>query len=114
MLPNIGTLLNGALIPKLLHSPFASWFLINLDFLRPHIAHFDNTIALPLLLLEIFGSMFSVSFLHFKQYDLIFIFYKATTFLHVSLIILLHLNITYKILKITLLLNLIVLYVACN
>ena len=69
MSPNIGTSLNGVLIPNLLNSPFASWCLINLDFLLPHIAHFDNIIALPLLVLEIFGSMFSVFFLHFKQYD---------------------------------------------
>ena len=73
--PNIGTLLNGALIPKLLNRPFASWFLKNLDFLLPHIAHFDNIIALPLLVLKIFGSMFSVSFLHFKQYVLILYVY---------------------------------------
>ena len=71
--PNIGTLLNGVLIPELLNSPFASGFSINLDFLLPHIAHFDNVIALPLLVLEIFGSMFSVSFLHFKQY--VFVLY---------------------------------------
>ena len=30
--PNIGTLPNGVLIPKLLDSLFASWFLTNLDF----------------------------------------------------------------------------------
>ena len=71
--PNIGTLLNGVLIPKLPNSPFASLFLINLDFLLSHIAHFDNTIVLPLLVFETFGFMFSVSFLHFKQYDFIFI-----------------------------------------
>ena len=65
MSPNIGTLLNGVLIPKLLNSPFASWFLINLDFLLPHIAHFYNTIVLLLLVFETFGFMFSVSFLHF-------------------------------------------------
>ena len=56
-------------MPNLLNSPFASWFLTNLDFLLPHIAHFDNIIALPLLVLEIFGPMFSVFSLHFKQYD---------------------------------------------
>ena len=65
MSPNIGNLLKGVLIPNLLNNPFASCFLINLDFLLPHIAHFDNIIALPLLVLEIFGSMFSVFFLHF-------------------------------------------------
>ena len=62
MSPNIGTLLNGVLIPKLFNSPFASWFLINLDFLLPRIAHFDNIIDLPLLVVEISGSMFSVVF----------------------------------------------------
>ena len=35
-----------------LNSPSASWFLIDLDFLLPHIAHFDNIITLPLLVLE--------------------------------------------------------------
>ena len=42
MSPNIGNLLNGVLIPSLLNNPFASCFLINFDFLLPHIAHFDN------------------------------------------------------------------------
>ena len=60
--PNIATLLNGVLTPNLLNSPFASWFLINLDFLLPHVAYFDNIIPLPLLVLEISGSMFSVFF----------------------------------------------------
>ena len=59
---NIGTLLNSVLIPKLLNSRFASWFLINLDFLLSHIAHFDNIIDLLLLVLEIFGSIFLVFF----------------------------------------------------
>ena len=58
--PSIGTLLNGVLISNLLNNPFASWFLINLDFLPPHIAQFDKIIALPLLVLKVFGSMFSV------------------------------------------------------
>ena len=73
MSPNTGTSLNGVVIPKLLNRPFAYWFLINLDFLLPHIADFDNIIALPLLVPEIFGSMLSVFFLHFKQY--VFILY---------------------------------------
>ena len=64
---NIGALLNGALTPKLLNSPFASWFLINIDFLLPHVEHFDNIIALPSLVPETFGFMFSISFLHLKQ-----------------------------------------------
>ena len=73
MSPNIGTLLNGVLIPKLLNNPFTSWFLINFDFLLSHIAHFDN--ILPLAVFETLGFMFSVFFLHFKQYD--FILYVA-------------------------------------
>ena len=73
MSPNIGNLLNGVLIPNLLNNPVASCFLINLDFLAPLIAHFDNIIILPLLVLETCGSMFFVCFLHFKQYYSIFI-----------------------------------------
>ena len=73
---NTGTLFNGVLISKLLTRSFASWFLINLDFLLLDIAHFHNIIALPLLVLEIFGSMFSVSFLHFKQYVFILFYLK--------------------------------------
>ena len=41
-------------MPKLPNSPSASWFLINLDFLLLHIAHFDNTIILLLLVFETF------------------------------------------------------------
>ena len=60
--PNIGTMLNGVLLPNLLNSPFASRFLINLNLLLPHIAHFHNIIVLPLLVAETFGSIFSVFF----------------------------------------------------
>ena len=60
--PNIGTLFNGVLIAKLLNSPFASWFLINLNFLLPHIAHFDNIITIPLLVLETCGFIFFCMF----------------------------------------------------
>ena len=49
MSPNIGNLLKGILIPNLLNNPFASCFLIDLYFLLPHIAHFDNIIILLLL-----------------------------------------------------------------
>ena len=45
-----------------IYNSFASWFLISKDFSLPHIPHFDNIIALPLLLLEISVSMFSVFF----------------------------------------------------
>ena len=41
--------------------------MVNFDFLSLHIAQFDNTIVLPLLVSEIFEFMFSVFFLHFKQ-----------------------------------------------
>ena len=68
MSPNIGNLLKGVLIPNLLNNPFASCFLINLDFLLLHIVHFD-IITLPLLVLETCGFIFSVYFQHFKQYD---------------------------------------------
>ena len=61
--PNIGTLLNGVLRPELLNNPF----------LLPHIAHFDNTIVLPLLVFETFGFSFSVFLLQFKQCDFIFL-----------------------------------------
>ena len=54
--------LKGVLIPRLLNTPFASCFLINFDFLPPHIAHFDNIIVLPLLVAEILGSLLSVFF----------------------------------------------------
>ena len=69
MSPNIGNLLKGVLIPNLLNNPFASYLLLNLDFLLLHIVHFDNIIILPLLVLETCGFIFSVCFLHFKQYD---------------------------------------------
>ena len=81
MSPNVGNLLNGVLIPNLLNNPFASWFLINLDYLLPHIAHFDNIITLPLLVLETCGFIFFVCFLHFKQYDSILYVYNNFRYL---------------------------------
>ena len=69
MSPNVGNLLNGVLIPNLLNDPFAPCLLINLDFLLPHIAHFDNISTLQLLVLETYGFTFFVCFLHFKQND---------------------------------------------
>ena len=71
-MPSIGILPNGVLILNLLNNPSSSCCIINLDFLVPHIAHFDKIISLLLLVLEIFGSMFFINFLHFKQYDSIF------------------------------------------
>ena len=67
MSPNNGTLLNGILRAKLLNSPFAFQFLVNLDFLLPHYGHFDNIIVLPLLVFETLGFMFFVYFLHLTQ-----------------------------------------------
>ena len=55
MSPNNGILFNCVLRPALLNIPFAYRFQINLDFLLPRIAHFDNIIALALLVLETLG-----------------------------------------------------------
>ena len=80
MSPNIGNLLNGVSIPNVLNNPFASWFLMNLDFLPPHTTHFDN-ITLPLLVLETCGFIFFVCFLHFKQYDSVVYVYNNFRYL---------------------------------
>ena len=55
-----GILSSPVLKPRLVNIPFASCFLINLHFLLPHIAHFENFIVLPLLVFETTGLMFSV------------------------------------------------------
>ena len=55
-------------MPKLLNNPLASCSFINLDFVLPHTAHFDDIIVLPFLVFNTFRSIFSVLFLHFKQY----------------------------------------------
>ena len=60
--PVNGILLNGVLRPKLLNNPFASCLLINLDFLLTHIAHFDNSVVLLLLVFKTIGFMLSVFF----------------------------------------------------
>ena len=73
-------MLNDHLIPRLLSNLFASCFLINFDFLVPHIAQFDNIIVLPLLVDEIVGFMFSVYFLHYKQYDNIVLYLIISIF----------------------------------
>ena len=54
-------LFNGVLRPKLINISLAC-FLINLDFLLPHTAHFGNIIVLPLLVFETFGFILSVFF----------------------------------------------------
>ena len=69
---NSGILVKGVLIPKLLNNP-ASYSFINLDFLLPHIAHFDDKANLPFLVFIILTSIFFVFLLHFKQYVSIFV-----------------------------------------
>ena len=59
---NIGILLNGVLRPILLKKPFASYSFINLNFLLPHIAYFDDNIVLPFLVFNTFESIFSIFF----------------------------------------------------
>ena len=61
-MPNKIILINGGLIPRLLNNPPASCSLINLDFLVPHIVHFDNSVVLLLLVFETHGFMLSVFF----------------------------------------------------
>ena len=68
--PNIlARIVNYLIFHLLQFSNFLIKFLINvfLDFLLPHIAHFDNSIVLPSQVFETFGFMFSVFLLHFKQ-----------------------------------------------
>ena len=106
MSPNIGTLRNGVQIPKLLNSPFASWSLINLDFLLPQLRiliislpyqqHHSKFLELCFLyLFYILNNM--ISFLYVAK-QLLSVRH-VLTYLHVLLIILLHLNITHKILN---------------
>ena len=77
---NKGTLFKGVLILSLLNNPFASRFLINFDFLLPHIAHFDNITVLPLLVAKTFGLMLSVFFFFF-----FYTLNKITLFLYLKL-----------------------------
>ena len=58
---------NGVLTPNLLNIPFASCFLFIVDFLLPLIAHFDNSIILPLLVFKVLGFMFLVFFYTFNN-----------------------------------------------
>ena len=60
-------LFNGVLRRKLLNIHFASCSFINLSFLLPHAAHFDNNMVLPFFVFITFESTFTLSFLHFKQ-----------------------------------------------
>ena len=47
-------------MPILLNNPFASCSLINVDFLAPYIAHFNNIIVSTLLVFETTGLAFSI------------------------------------------------------
>ena len=64
---NNGILLNGVLIPKLLNKPFASCSFTNPDFLFSQLLHCDCISDMLFFVLSNSGSIFSVSFLHFKQ-----------------------------------------------
>ena len=63
MSPNNETLLNAVLRPKLLNNTFASCLFMNLDFLLPHTAHFDDNIGLPFLVLTLLNLYFLYFFL---------------------------------------------------
>ena len=65
MSPNNGILLNGALRPRLLNNPFAACSFINLDFLLPHTAHFNDSIVPTFLVFKVFELTFSVFLLNF-------------------------------------------------
>ena len=49
MSPNNKVLFNGVLKPKLLNISFCFCYFINLDFLLPHTAHFDDNTLIPFL-----------------------------------------------------------------
>ena len=66
MSPNNVISFNGVLRVKLLNNSFASCHSIHFDFLLPHIAHFDDSIGLPLLVFNTFDLTLSISFLHFN------------------------------------------------
>ena len=72
MPPNNGILLNGVLKLKLLNNPFASCSFINLDFLLPHTAHFDNNIDLPFLFSKTFQPTFCVFFCFLNNMSICF------------------------------------------
>ena len=57
-------LLNGVLNYSITHLLLALF--VNLDFFLAHMTQYD-IIVLPVLVPEIFGFMFSIFFLHFKQ-----------------------------------------------
>ena len=62
--------------PKLLNIPFASCSFINLDFLVPHIAHFNSNSVLPLLTFETFGFILSVFFFYTLKNIVLYLKFK--------------------------------------
>ena len=69
MSPNTGILLKGVFILKLFNKHLVFCFLINLDFLLSHIAHFDKSIIPPLFVSVTLEFLFVVVLVHFKQYN---------------------------------------------
>ena len=61
-------------IPKQLNNPLASCYLINLDFLLSHTAHFGKNTVLPFLVSTTFGHLLSVFF--YISNNKITLFYK--------------------------------------
>ena len=68
-----GILLNCVLRSKLLNNMLVTCSSVNLNFFQSHLAHFDNSVVLPLLVFKTVGFMLSVFFLHFKQQDVLYL-----------------------------------------
>ena len=64
---NTGILLKSFLILRLLNNPFASSFLMNLDFLVSHATHFDDIVILPFIACKTNGLMLFVFSPHFRH-----------------------------------------------
>ena len=64
-----GLSLEGCFFSKVLNNPLASCCLIIFYFLPSHNVHFDKTIILPFFVVETFGFLLTVFFLHAEQYD---------------------------------------------
>ena len=73
MSPNNRVLFNGALRPKLLNIPFSSCSFMNLYFLLPDTAHFDDDTVLPFLVFTTFESTFFVLFCTLNNMSICFI-----------------------------------------
>ena len=55
-------LFKGAFDPMVFNNSLPSYFLINLNFLQSHTAHFDNSISFTLFAFAIFAFLLSVFF----------------------------------------------------